>query len=156
VAVGATSLAVLLVLRWRPRRFPGPLVVVVAPGIGIVDPDAWRGLARTSRVEVAIAAVTTAGVILVGVLEALLVAVALSIVDVVRRSAIPHDAVLGWDERMGRYADVSVHRRARITPMPGTSPGASTRPSTATRPLPHHPGRRRGRRRPGARFTLGG
>jgi MFS superfamily sulfate permease-like transporter len=24
--------------------------------------------------------------------------------------------VLGWDERMGRYADVSVHRRARITP----------------------------------------
>lgn len=57
-----------------------------------------------------------AGVLLVGVLEALLVAVALSIVDVVRRSAIPHDAVLGWDERMGRYADVSVHRRARITP----------------------------------------
>jgi sulfate permease, SulP family len=61
---------VLLVLRWRLRRFPGPLVVVVA----------W------------------------------------SIVDVVRRSAIPHDAVLGWDERMGRYADVNVHRRARITP----------------------------------------
>ena len=48
-------------------------------------------------------------------------AVALSIVDVARRSAIPHDAVphdavLGSDERMGRYADVSVHRRARITP----------------------------------------
>jgi MFS superfamily sulfate permease-like transporter len=57
-----------------------------------------------------------AGVVAVGVLEALRVAVALSIVDVVRRSATPHDAVLGWDERMGRYADVSVHRRARITP----------------------------------------
>jgi MFS superfamily sulfate permease-like transporter len=30
VAVGAVCLAVLLVLRWRLRRFPGPLVVVVA------------------------------------------------------------------------------------------------------------------------------
>jgi sulfate permease, SulP family len=57
-----------------------------------------------------------AGVVAVGVLRALLVAVALSIVDVVRRSAIPHDAVLGWDGRLGRYADISVHRRARITP----------------------------------------
>ena len=89
--------------------------MIVAAALGIVNPDAWRGLARTSRVEVAIAAVTMAGVIAVGVLEALLVAVALSIIDVVRRSAIPHDAVLGWDERMGRYADVSVHR-GPITP----------------------------------------
>ena len=29
-------------------------------------------------------------------------AVALSLVDVVRRSARPHDAVLGWDEELGR------------------------------------------------------
>jgi MFS superfamily sulfate permease-like transporter len=101
-------------MEYLPKATLG--AVIVAAGIGIMNPDAWRGLARTSRVEVAIAAITMAGVILVGVLEALLVAVALSIVDVVRRSAIPHDAVLGWDERMGRYADVSVHRRARITP----------------------------------------
>jgi high affinity sulfate transporter 1 len=101
-------------MEYLPKATLG--AVIVAAAIGIVNPGAWRGLARTSRVEVAIAAVTMAGVILVGVLEALLLAVALSIVDVVRRSAIPHDAVLGWDERMGRYADVSVHRRAQITP----------------------------------------
>ena len=101
-------------MEYLPKATLG--AVIVAAGIAIMNPDAWRGLARTSRVEVAIAAVTMAGVILVGVLEALLVAVALSIVDVVRRSAIPHDAVLGWDERLGRYADVSVHRRAQITP----------------------------------------
>ena len=101
-------------MRYLPKATLG--AVIVGAAIGIVNPDGWRGLARTSRVEVGIAAVTMAGVIAVGVLEALLVAVALSIVDVVRRSAIPHDAVLGWDERMGRYADISVHRRARITP----------------------------------------
>jgi sulfate permease, SulP family len=73
-------------------------------------------LHRTSRAELLIAATTTLGVVLVGVLEALVVAVALSLVDVVRRSATPHDAVLGWVERLGRYADVRLHPRATITP----------------------------------------
>ena len=57
---------------------------------------------------------TTAGVVAVGVLEAIIFAVGLSIIDVVRRSARPHDAVLGWVERLGRWADVSVHRSARV------------------------------------------
>ena len=117
--LAAVAIALVLLFLTDPMEYlPEATLgaVIVAAGIAMVRPDAWRGLARTSRVEVAIAAVTMAGVIAVGVLEALLVAVALTIVDVVRRSAIPHDAVLGWDERMGRYADVSVHRRARITP----------------------------------------
>jgi sulfate permease, SulP family len=37
-------------------------------------------------------------------------------VDVVRRSARPHDAVLGWVDELGRYADAAVHPSARITP----------------------------------------
>jgi sulfate permease, SulP family len=43
-------------------------------------------------------------------------AVGLSIIDVVRRSASPHDAVLGWVERLGRYGDIAVHRSAQVTP----------------------------------------
>ena len=59
----------------------------------------------------------TAGCVIVfGVLEALVVAVGLSVIDAVRRSASPHDAVLGWVERLGRYADVSLHPTARVTP----------------------------------------
>jgi sulfate permease, SulP family len=85
-------------------------------GHRLVDRGAWQGLARTSQVEVAIAAVTMAGVVAVGVLEALLVAVALSIVDGARRSATPHDTVLGWVEPMGRYANVRFHPRAQVTP----------------------------------------
>jgi sulfate permease, SulP family len=50
------------------------------------------------------------------VLEALVFAVGLSIVDVVRRSARPHDAVLGRVDRLGRYADVSLHPSAELTP----------------------------------------
>ena len=37
-------------------------------------------------------------------------------VDVVRRSARPHDAVLGWVARLGRWADVAVHPSAQLTP----------------------------------------
>jgi STAS domain len=101
-------------MQYLPKATLG--AVIVAAAIGLVDRGAWQGLARISRVEVAIAAVTMAEVIAVGVLEALLVAVALSIVDVARRSATPHDAVLGWVERLGRYADVRLHPRANITP----------------------------------------
>jgi MFS superfamily sulfate permease-like transporter len=50
------------------------------------------------------------------VLRALLLAIALSVFDAVRRSASPHDAVLGYVERLDRYADVRVHPSARIVP----------------------------------------
>jgi sulfate permease, SulP family len=117
--IGAAAIAVVLLFLTEPMQYlPKATLgaVIVAAAIGLVDRQAWRGLARTSRIEVAIAAVTLAGVVAVGVLEALLVAVALSIVDVARRSATPHDAVLGWVDRQGRYADIRLHPRARVTP----------------------------------------
>jgi len=72
-------------------------------------------LARSSRVEVGIAAITSLFVISIGVLQAIVVAVALSIIDVVRRTATPGDAVLGYSEPEDRYADVSTHPQAGVT-----------------------------------------
>jgi sulfate permease, SulP family len=117
VAAGAILLILLYLtdpISYLPKTVLG--AVIIAAAIGLVDPKAWRALWATDRVEVTIAAVTTAGVVAVGVLEALVFAVGLSIVDVVRRSARPHDAVLGWVEKLGRYADVAVHPSARVTP----------------------------------------
>jgi MFS superfamily sulfate permease-like transporter len=90
--------------------------IIVAAAIGLIARKDWRAIAASSRREVAIAAVTTVGVITVGVLQALLIAVALSILDTVSRAAKPHDAVLGWVDRLGRYADVSMHPSAQQTP----------------------------------------
>jgi len=117
--IGAAAVAVVLLfltepMRYLPRAALGAVIIVAA--LGLVDLKAWQALSRTSSVETLIAATTTLGVVLIGVLEALVVAVALSLVDVARRSATPHDAVLGWVERLGRYADVRLHPRARITP----------------------------------------
>jgi sulfate permease, SulP family len=113
-AVAAVLLFLTAPMQYLPKATLG--AVIVSAAIGLVDRKAWRFLARPSRGDVVIAVVTTVGVVLVGVLQALILAVLLSIVDVVRRSATPHDAVLGWVERLGRYADVSVHPSATIVP----------------------------------------
>jgi len=115
----AAAVAIILLLltepvQYLPKAVLGAVIVVAA--VGLVDPQAWRSLAAIDPVEAAIAAVTTVCVIVFGVLAALVVAVGLSLIDTVRRSARPHDAVLAWDEELGRYADVSLHRTARITP----------------------------------------
>jgi high affinity sulfate transporter 1 len=115
----ASAVAVILLFFTEPVQYLPKAVlgaVIVFAAIGLIDPQAWRALAAVDPVEVAIAAVTAGCVVFFGVLDALVVAVGLSMVDTVRRSARPHDAVLGWVERLGRYADVSLHPSARVTP----------------------------------------
>ncbi|HET9901784.1 MAG TPA: SulP family inorganic anion transporter, partial [Actinomycetes bacterium] len=117
--VAAGSVLVILLFLTEPVQYLPKAVlgaVIISAAIGLVDPNAWRRLAAVDHVEVAIAGVTTACVVVFGVLEALGIAVGLSVIDTVRRSARPHDAVLGWVERLGRYADVSLHRSATVTP----------------------------------------
>jgi sulfate permease, SulP family len=118
LVAASTVLLILLFLtepvQYLPKAVLGAVIVFAA--IGLVEPQAWRALRAVDPVEVAIAGVTTACVVVFGVLEALGVAVGLSVIDTVRRSASPHDAVLGWVERLGRYADVSLHRSATVTP----------------------------------------
>jgi sulfate permease, SulP family len=114
VVIGLVLLFLTGPMQYLPTATLGAVIVVAA--LGLVNFDDWRGLARISRVEVAIALITMVGVVTVGVLRALLLAVALSVVDAVRRSAAPHDAVLGWVERLDRYADVQLHPSAKVVP----------------------------------------
>lgn len=117
LAAGVVAL-VLLFLTGPIAHLPKAVLgaVIVAAAVGLVEPAAWRELARADGVEVALAGVTTAGVLVVGVLPAIAFAVGLSIIDVVRRSARPHDAVLGWVPKLGRYANVAVYRSAQVKP----------------------------------------
>ncbi len=73
-------------------------------------------LRRSSRAEVLIAVVTMILVLSVGVLQALFVAVFLSMVDVVRRVANPHDAVQGYVPSIDRFGNVESHPDAEVTP----------------------------------------
>ena len=117
IAAGIVALVLLLLtapVQYLPKAVLG--AVIVSASVGLLDPVAWRGLAKISKVEVGIALTTMVGVIVFGVLQALLLAVALSVTDAIRRSAKPHDAVLGWVERLDRYADVRLHPSAKQQP----------------------------------------
>jgi SulP family sulfate permease len=118
VVSAASVLAVLLCLTGPLSLLPSAALgaVIVYVAASLVDLGAWRRLAAESRGEVVIAAIAMAGVVVVGILPALLIAVAVSILDVVARSAKPHDAVLGYVPRLGRWADVSLHRSAETVP----------------------------------------
>ena len=116
-SVGAVVLILLFLtspIQYLPDAILGAVIVVA--GITIVDVAAWRSLAAIDRVEVAIAGVTTACVVVFGVLEALVVAVGLSIIDTVRRSARPYDAVLGWVPDLQGYRNVAIYPSAQVTP----------------------------------------
>jgi SulP family sulfate permease len=116
-SVGAVVLILLFLtspIQYLPDAILGAVIVVA--GITIVDVAAWRSLAAIDRVEVAIAGVTTACVVVFGVLQALVVAVGLSIIDTVRRSARPYDAVLGWVPDLQGYRNVAIYPSAQVTP----------------------------------------
>lgn len=117
--VSAAAIALVLLfftepVELLPKAVLGGVIVIAA--LGLVDMSQWRALQAAGRAEVVIAAVTMFGVVVVGVLWGLIVAVILSILHTTSRSARPHDAVLGWVPRLGRYADASTHPSARLTP----------------------------------------
>ena len=82
--------------------------------VGIIEASAWLTLRRSSRAEVLIAVVTMVLVLSVGVLQALFVAVFLSMADVVRRVANPHDAVQGFVPSIDRFGNVDSHPDAEV------------------------------------------
>ena len=118
VAAAATIAAILLFLTAPIEYLPSAVLgaVIVYAGAKLIDPAQWRALARSSRVEVVIAAITVLCVVTIGVLQAIIVAVLLSVADIIRRAARPADAVLGWSAEEDRYVDVVDHPDAGITP----------------------------------------
>jgi sulfate permease, SulP family len=117
--VSALTVAVVLLILTAPvEKLPKAVLaaVIVIAALGLVDFGEWRALKAAGPIEVVIAGVTMFGVIAVGVLWGLAVAVALSIIHTTSRSARPHDAVLGWVPRLGRYADAATHSSAKLIP----------------------------------------
>jgi len=118
LTAAAMIAAILLFLTGPIEYLPTAVLgaVIVFAATKLIDPEQWRALARSSRAEVVIGAVTAAFVVSVGVLQAIVVAVVLSVADIIRRAARPADAVLGWSAADDRYVDVADHPDAGITP----------------------------------------
>ncbi len=112
--VAAVLLFLTEALALLPKATLGAVIIYAA--LGLMDIGAWRALSRGARGELVVAVITVIGMLTVGLLVSLILAVLLSIIDVVRRSAQPRDAVLGWSPKARRFVDVERHRDAVVFP----------------------------------------
>ena len=97
-----------------PMAALGALVVYAA--LRLVDVPEFKRLQRFRRSELILALATTASVLLFGVLYGVLVAIALSILDLLRRVARPHDAVQGFVPGVAGMHDVDDYPEADQVP----------------------------------------
>lgn len=118
VALGCV-LAVLVGGRGVLAMFPSAALgaLVVYTGLRLINVAEFRRLARFRRSELVLAAATIVAVLGLGVLYGVLVAVALSILDLLRRVAHAHDSVLGFVPGVDGMHDIDDYPQAR--PVPG-------------------------------------
>jgi high affinity sulfate transporter 1 len=117
--VGALAIAVMLVAA------PGLLAdlptatlaaVVMTAGLSLVDVGSMARLWRLGSSEFWLALASFLGVALVGVIEGVFFAVALSLLAFIRRAWWPHDAVLGRADGVKGYHDLTYYPEARQVP----------------------------------------
>ena len=97
-----------------PSAALGALVIYAA--VRLIEVAEIRRIGHFRRSELLLAVGTTVAVLLFGVLYGVLVAVALSIVDLVRRVARPHDGILGYVPGLAGMHDVDDYENARQIP----------------------------------------
>ncbi|MFF1872058.1 SulP family inorganic anion transporter [Kitasatospora herbaricolor] len=120
--VGLVALAVVAVVAAFATSLIAPLpkaalgAVVTAAALNLLDVGAiWR-LRRIRDTEAALALAALVGVLALGVLNGLLVAVVLSIGVFVYRTVRPHDAVLGHLQDIDGYRDIEENESAQTQP----------------------------------------
>lgn len=117
--VGAA--AIVLILLFFPgllRDLPQPTLaaVVIAASLSLADIPGTVRLYRIGRAEFVLSIAAFLGVVLLGVLPGIALAVALSIGNVFRRAWWPYQAVLGRVPRLPGFHDVSSYPDAELLP----------------------------------------
>ena len=117
--VALTSLVLALVfLRPALEAFPTAALgaIVVYAALRLIDLGELRRFAAFRRSELLLALATLASVLVLGVLAGVLVAVGLSIAELLRRVARPHDGILGFVPGTAGMHDVDDYPEARLVP----------------------------------------
>jgi SulP family sulfate permease len=106
--VAAVLVVVTLLVLTRPFEIlPSATLagIVIVVGMFLIDIQGFRRLWRIKRSDFVFAAITTAGVVIFGMLIGVGIAVLMSLFDVARRTLRPHTAVLVRVPGSDRYAD---------------------------------------------------
>lgn len=118
IVTAATVLLTTLFLDPTLGTFPMAALgaVVVFAALKLIDFAEFRRIARFRRSELLLALATTAAVLIFDVLYGIAVAVALSILDLLRRIARPHDGILGFVPGLAGMHDIDHCATGRQVP----------------------------------------
>lgn len=118
VAAALAVLAMLLFLPGLVKNLPQSALaaIVIAASISLFDLAELRRLWTVRRSEFILALACILGVALVGVLEGIVIAVALSVVQFFVRAWRPYAAILGKPDDVPGYHDISRYPDARLIP----------------------------------------
>jgi sulfate permease, SulP family len=123
VGLFAAALTIIFLLFLTPLLAPLPTValgaVIIVASIGLIDIPAFRYLRKVRRTEFWLAVVTSFGVLTLGVLQGIAVAVILSLINVIYHISRPHDALLDEVDATGG----TVYRGVSDGETPLTEPG---------------------------------
>ena len=117
VALGVVLVTLMVagpLLATFPKAALGALVIFAA--VRLIDVGELRRIGRFRRSELLLALLTTVAVVGFGILLGVLVAVALSVVDLLRRLAHPHDGILGYVPGLAGMHDVDDYPSGRQVP----------------------------------------
>jgi sulfate permease, SulP family len=114
-----TLIATLLFLNDALRILPIPALaaILATAAISLIDVPELRHIWRISRAEFVFALITMAGAISFGVLHGVVVAIAATLVYLLRKTMYPHDALLG--RIAGRDGFYKLHRFPDARAVPG-------------------------------------
>jgi MFS superfamily sulfate permease-like transporter len=118
VVASAVVALVLLFFTGLFRSLPDAVLaaIVLVAVAGLIDLRELRYLWHASRIDFAAAGVALAGVLLMGVLDGVVIAVLASVVMLLFRVARPHVAFLGRIPGTDRFSDIVRHPENQVTP----------------------------------------
>ena len=117
--IAAVALALMLLFLTGPlSSFPTAALgaILIVASVRLFDMGTIRTLARTDWRELLIALVTLIGVLAVGLLEGIVLAIALSLLLLLARAVRPHDAVLGEVAGVDGFQDIEEFPRSETVP----------------------------------------
>jgi len=123
VGLIAAALTIIFLLFLTPLLGPLPTcvlgAVIIVASLGLIDIAAFRFLRQVRPAEFWLAVITALGVLMVGVLAGILVAVVLSLIMLLYRIARPHDALLDDVDAAGGTVYRGVADKKTVMTEPG-------------------------------------
>jgi high affinity sulfate transporter 1 len=117
--IAAASMLVVLFFLTDPLGYvpiTALAAVIMVSAVGLFDFASLRDLYRSSRRELLLSVMTTLGVLLLGVLHGVLLAVVLSLLWLLAIGSRPHDAVLGRVPGIKGFHDITDYPEATTVP----------------------------------------